>query len=37
MSQLEDAYRSARGKPIPAVPAPFAWMIEKINKGTQSL
>ncbi|KAE9375819.1 NAD(P)-binding protein [Stipitochalara longipes BDJ] len=37
MSQLEDAHRRATGKRIPAVPAPFAWMITKTNKGTQSL
>jgi hypothetical protein len=37
MSQLEDAHRRATGKPIPAVPAPFAWMIINANKGTQSL
>lgn len=37
MSQLEDAHRRATSKPIPAMPAPFAWMIIKVNKGTQSL
>jgi hypothetical protein len=37
MSQLEDAHKRATGKPIPAVPTPFAWVITKTNKGTQSL
>ncbi|PMD18560.1 NAD(P)-binding protein [Hyaloscypha hepaticicola] len=37
MSHLEDAHQRATGKPIPAVPAPVAWMITKTNKGTQSL
>jgi len=37
MSHLEDAHQRATGKPMPAVPIPFAWMITKTNKGTQSL
>jgi hypothetical protein len=37
MSQLEDAHQRVTGKPMPAVPAAFAWMITKTNKGTQSL
>jgi hypothetical protein len=37
MRQLEDAHQRATGKPIPAVPASFAWIIIKINKTTQSM
>ena len=37
MRKLEDAHQRATGKPIPAVPASFAWIITKINKATQSV
>ena len=37
MSQIEDAHQRATGKKIPAVPATFAWLISKTNKGAQSL
>ncbi|PMD22606.1 NAD(P)-binding protein [Hyaloscypha hepaticicola] len=37
MRQLEDAHQRATGKPIPAVPASFAWIITRISKATQSL
>jgi hypothetical protein len=32
MTQLEDSYQRALGKPLPSVPAAVAWPIMKMNK-----
>lgn len=37
MRQLEEEYFQATGKPMPAVPSGFAWMVLKMNKETQNL
>jgi hypothetical protein len=37
MSQIEESYKRATGKPIPAVPGAFAWLLVKMNKATQAL
>ena len=37
MSQIEDSYRRATGKSMPAVPGAFAWLLVKMNKATQDL
>jgi hypothetical protein len=37
MRKLEVARQRTTNKPIPAVPASFAWIITKINKATQSV
>ena len=37
MTQIEESYQNATGKPIPAIPGPFGWLLVKINKATQDL
>ncbi|KAJ8096497.1 hypothetical protein POJ06DRAFT_263978 [Lipomyces tetrasporus] len=37
MSQLDEEHLQATGKPIPAVPSAFGWLILKMNKETQHL
>lgn len=37
MNQLNEEHQQATGKLIPAVPAAFAWLVVKMNKGTQEL
>ncbi|KAH7357072.1 hypothetical protein BKA65DRAFT_496150 [Rhexocercosporidium sp. MPI-PUGE-AT-0058] len=37
MAQMEEAHQRAKGKPMPAVPGVFAWLLLKINKATQGL
>lgn len=37
MSQIEDSYQDAMGKPIPAVPGPLGWLLVKMNKGAQDV
>ncbi|KAF4625084.1 hypothetical protein G7Y89_g13085 [Cudoniella acicularis] len=37
MTQLEESHQKALGKPIPAVPAAFGWLLVKMNKATRGL
>jgi hypothetical protein len=37
MNQLGEEHLQATGKPMPAVPSAFAWLITKMNKATQGL
>jgi hypothetical protein len=37
MNQLDEEHKQATGKPMPVVPAAFAWFTLKINKATQEL
>ncbi|KAH6721907.1 hypothetical protein BKA61DRAFT_628107 [Leptodontidium sp. MPI-SDFR-AT-0119] len=37
MTQMDEAHQRARGKPMPAIPWAFAWLLLKTNKATQEL
>ncbi|EGO00085.1 hypothetical protein SERLA73DRAFT_88941 [Serpula lacrymans var. lacrymans S7.3] len=37
ISQMEESYKRAMGRSIPAVPKVFAWLITKANRGAQDL
>ncbi|KAE8444449.1 hypothetical protein EG329_000540 [Mollisiaceae sp. DMI_Dod_QoI] len=37
MDQLFEAHKQATGKPMPAIPSGFGWLILKMNKATQEL
>ena len=37
MTELEESYQKAAGKPIPAIPGPLGRVLVKVNKATQDL
>ncbi|KAL3422364.1 nucleoside-diphosphate-sugar epimerase family protein [Phlyctema vagabunda] len=37
LSQIESSYKRAMNRPIPSVPALFAWLIIRLNSNTQDL
>jgi hypothetical protein len=37
MDHLFESYKLALGKPMPAVPSGFGWLILRMNKATQEL
>ncbi|KAH9220716.1 hypothetical protein DL95DRAFT_477901 [Leptodontidium sp. 2 PMI_412] len=37
MTQMDEAHQRTRGKPMPAIPWAFAWLLLKANKATQEL